>query len=154
MVALAVLGLMYLPGVWSNHRGHEPSTEPQLPSTIAPYSWYTGMLSADHFDAAVLQYQNGVGVEFMDDPQSVLLSTDGRTYRRLDQAEHATIAEDQGDPAYSVLSPTALSWSSAARAGSARSRSSRCGTDTCEPFPSAAVEPLCHWRSAPMGGPC
>ncbi|HEY5979392.1 MAG TPA: WD40 repeat domain-containing protein [Microlunatus sp.] len=104
LVALAVLGLIYLPGGWTGVR--EPAVgAPQLPSVIAPYSWYTGMLSTDRFDAAVLRYQNGVGVEFMDDPQSVLLSADGRTYRRLDQAENATIAEDQGDPAVSVLSP-------------------------------------------------
>ena len=76
-----------------------------MPSIIAPYSWYTGMLSTDRFDTAILHYQNGVGVEFMDDPQSVLLSADGQTYRRLDQAENATIIEDQGDPAFSVLSP-------------------------------------------------
>ena len=105
LVALVVLGLIYLPGVWTGARGSATAGQPQVPSIIAPYSWYTGMLSADHFDAATLKYQNGVGVEFMDDPQSVLLSADGRTYRRLDQAENATIIEDQGDPAFSVLSP-------------------------------------------------
>ncbi|HVK36775.1 MAG TPA: WD40 repeat domain-containing protein [Microlunatus sp.] len=105
LVALAVLGLIYLPAAWTGVAGSGQTAGPQLPASIAPYSWYTGMLSTDHFDAATLKYQNGVGVEFMDDPQSVLLSADGRTYRRLDQAENATIIEDQGDPAFSVLSP-------------------------------------------------
>lgn len=105
LVAMVVLGLLYLPGAWTGVRGSAPATGTQVPTTIAPYSWYTGMLSTDRFETAILHYQNGVGVEFMDDPQSVLLSADGRTYRRLDQAENATILEDQGDPAFSVLSP-------------------------------------------------
>jgi hypothetical protein len=105
LVALVVLGLIYLPGTWTGARGQATAGQAQVPSIIAPYSWYTGMLSTDHFDTATLHYQNGVGVEFMDDPQSVLLSADGQTYRRLDQAENATIIEDQGDPAFSVLSP-------------------------------------------------
>ena len=41
----------------------------------------------------------------MDTPQSVLLGTDGSTYRRLDEAEALSIPEDQGDPAVSLLSP-------------------------------------------------
>lgn len=99
--ALVVLALVYLPGL------REPAhvADPVFPATIARYSWYTGMLSSDRFETASLLYQNGVGVEFMDTPQSVLLSTDGSTYRRLNEAESASIPEDQGDPAVSLLSP-------------------------------------------------
>ncbi len=104
LVAMLVLALMYLPGPLT-FGGPARGEDPLLPSTIARYSWYTGMLSHDRFEAASLLYQNGVGVEFMDTPQSVLLSTDGSTYRRLDEAESGSIPEDQGDPAVSVLSP-------------------------------------------------
>ena len=105
LVAVGVLTLLYGPGFLAGALGPATVTNPVFPSTIAHYSWYTGMLSSDRFDAATLLYQNGVGVEFMDTPQSVLLSADGSTYRRLDEAESLSIAEDQGDPAVSVLSP-------------------------------------------------
>ena len=104
-VALGVLALLYGPGFLAGVFGPPNVTNPAFPSTIARYSWYTGMLSSDRFAAATLLYQNGVGVEFMDTPQSVLLSADGSSYRRLDEAESLSIAEDQGDPAVSVLSP-------------------------------------------------
>lgn len=104
-VAMVVLALVYLPASLPAFRGPARLADPVFPSTIARYSWYTGMLSSDRFRAASLQYQNGVGVEFMDTPQSVLLSTDGSTYRRLNEAESLSIPEDQGDPAVSLLSP-------------------------------------------------
>jgi hypothetical protein len=104
LAAVIVLGLVYLPGLLSLVQGPARVADPVFPSTIARYSWYTGMLSADPFEAASLLYQNGVGVEFMDTPQSVLLSTDGSTYRRLDEAESLSIPQDQGDPAVSLLS--------------------------------------------------
>lgn len=63
------------------------------------------MLSLSPLNAATLLYQNGVGVEFLDAPQSVLLGVDGSSYRRLDLAESLGIAADQGDPAQTVLSP-------------------------------------------------
>ncbi len=78
---------------------------PAFPRQVAAYSWWTGMLSLSPLDAATLLYQNGVGVEFLDSPQSVLLGVDGSSYRRLDLAESLSIAADQGDPAQSVLSP-------------------------------------------------
>ena len=105
LVAVSVLALLYGPGLLAAALGPANVTNPVFPSTIARYSWYTGLLSNDRFAAATLLYQNGVGVEFMDTPQSVLLSADGRKYRRLDEAESLSIAEDQGDPAVSVLSP-------------------------------------------------
>lgn len=105
LVAVAVLSLVHAPGWWSDAWGPARGAEPFFPSTVARYSWSTSMLSEDRFDAASLLYQNGVGVEFMDTPQSVLLSTDGSTYRRLDEAEAASIPADQGDPAVTVLSP-------------------------------------------------
>lgn len=104
-VALVVLAYGYAPTIHRALSRPEPVGAPQFPSTVASYSWYTGMLSSARFEAATLLYQNGVGVEFMDTPQSVLLSADGSTYRRLDEAEAASIAEDQGDPATTVLSP-------------------------------------------------
>ena len=109
IIGLAATLLMliygYAPMLHSALTRPTPVEAPDFPSTIAPYSWYTSMLSSSRFDAATLLYQNGVGVEFMDDPQSVLLSADGSTYRRLDEAEAASIAEDQGDPATTVLAP-------------------------------------------------
>lgn len=105
LVAVAVLVLVHGPGSLPELRGPRPAADPVFPSTLARYSWCTGMLSDDRFAAASLLYQNGAGVEFYDTPQSVLLSTDGSTYRRLDEAETASIPEDQGDPAVSVLSP-------------------------------------------------
>jgi len=104
LVAVAVLALVHAPGWVSGLRAPASAADPAFPSTIARYSWYTGMLSEDRFAVASLMYQNGVGVEFYDIPQSVLLSTDGSTYRRLDEAESSSIPEDQGDPAVSVLS--------------------------------------------------
>ena len=98
-----VLTLVYGPGFLAGALGPANVTSPVFPSTIARYSWYTGMLSSDRFAAATLLYQNGVGVEFMDTPQSVLLSADESKYRRLDEAESLSIPEDQGDPAVSVL---------------------------------------------------
>jgi hypothetical protein len=104
LVTIIVLAFEYAPGwLWGDRPAR--AVDPVFPSTVARYSWYTGMLSSDRFQAASLLYQNGVGVEFMDTPQSVLLSTDGSTYRRLDEAEALSIPEDQGDPATSVLSP-------------------------------------------------
>ncbi len=105
LVAVGVLALLYGPGCVVGALGPANASKPLFPPTIASYSWYTGMLSSDRFPAATLLYQNGVGVEFMDTPQSVLLSADGRKYRRLDEAESLSIAEDQGDPAVSRLSP-------------------------------------------------
>jgi hypothetical protein len=119
MAAIVCLALVYLPVVLSAVPGPARVAGPVFPSTIARYSWYTGMLSTDRFPAASLLYQNGVGVEFLDTPQSVLLSTDGSTYRRLDEAEALSIPEDQGDPAVSVLSAdgTFVVVASAGRAG-------------------------------------
>ena len=129
LVAVGVLTLLYGPGILASALGSPTVPNPVFPSTIAHYSWYTGMLSSDRFDAATLLYQNGVGVEFMDTPQSVLLSADGSTYRRLDEAESLSIAEDQGDPAVSVLSPdgTFVVIGSAGRTGKAHIVSLRAG---------------------------
>jgi hypothetical protein len=67
LAAVVVMALIYLPGVVQ--AGAPVAREaPRLPSTIARYSWYTGMLSHDRLEVASLLYQNGVGVEFMDTP--------------------------------------------------------------------------------------
>lgn len=105
VVAVAVLAVLYGSGLVPDRRGSAAASGPVLPTTIAPYSGFAGMLSAHRLEAASLLYQNGYGVEFMDNPQAVLLGADGSTYRRLGEAEASTVAEDQGDPATSVLSP-------------------------------------------------
>lgn len=105
LVVVGILALLYGPLILARALGPAKVTNPVVPSTIARYSWFTGLLSTDRFNTATLLYQNGVGVEFFDIPQSVLLSADGSTYRRLEEAESLSIAEDQGDPAVSVLSP-------------------------------------------------
>lgn len=122
LVAITVLALLYGPGFLAGALGPANVANPVFPSTIARYSWFTGMLSSGRIATATLLYQNGVGVEFMDTPQSVLLSADGSTYRRLDEAESLSIAEDQGDPAISVLSPdgTFVVIGSAGRTGEVR----------------------------------
>lgn len=139
VVAVVVLAFAYLPGWFSNLQRPTRVADPVFPSTLAHYSWYTGMLSNDRFEAASLLYQNGVRVEFMDTPQSVLLSTDGSTYRRLDEAESLSIPEDQGDPALSVLSPdgTFVVMGSAGRTGEVQVVTLRDG----------------RRRSVPVGGP-
>jgi len=104
-VTLVSLALISLPTFVSGLQQPEIVEDPAFPSTIASYSWFTASLSRDRFDAATLLYQNGMGVESGDFPQSVLLSADGSSYRRFDEAESLSIAEDQGDPASSVLSP-------------------------------------------------
>ena len=74
-----------------------------FPSRLATYSWFRPMLEASRIDAAAMVYQNGIGVEFLDVPQAVVLGTDGTTYGRLGAAEERSVAADQGDPADSVL---------------------------------------------------
>ncbi|WP_157156636.1 MULTISPECIES: hypothetical protein [unclassified Diaminobutyricimonas] len=93
---------------------------PVFPRQVAAYSWWTAMHSSSSVDAAIMVYQNGAGVEFLDSPQAVLLGADGTAYRRLDAAESLRIVEDQGDPAASVLSAdgTFVVVGKAARGGS------------------------------------
>lgn len=106
IIAVAgVLAVLYGPALVPHRRSSVEANGPVLPTTIAPYSWFTGKLSAHRMEAASLLYENGFGVEFMDHPQAVLLGADGSTYRRLGAAEAASIAADQGDPATSELSP-------------------------------------------------
>ncbi|PRY67304.1 hypothetical protein B0I08_107200 [Glaciihabitans tibetensis] len=102
MTAIGLL-VVALPYVWS--APHPGTAEPIFPSTVAAYDWWTSGLSASEMDAAIAMYRNGVGVEFFDAPQAVVLASDGSTYRRLGVSEELTIADDQGDPAPSVLSP-------------------------------------------------
>jgi hypothetical protein len=78
---------------------------PVFPSTVASYDWWTTPLATSDIEAAIAMYQNGIGVEFLDVPQSVMLASNGSTYRRLEAAEQAGLPADQGDPARSELSP-------------------------------------------------
>lgn len=79
-----------------------PSSGTVFPSQLGTYSWFT--LHGDPGMPVTMTYQNGVGVEFMDAPQSVALAVDGSTYLRIAAAEDRSIPTDQGDPADMVLS--------------------------------------------------
>lgn len=105
VVAAAVLAALYGSELVPGRRASAAVGDPVFPTTIAPYSWFTGMLSTHRLDAASLLYENGYGVESLDTPQAVLLGTDGSTYRRLGEAEASSVAADQRDPATAVLSP-------------------------------------------------
>ncbi|WP_028643953.1 TolB family protein [Nocardioides sp. URHA0020] len=76
-----------------------------IPDRIAGYS----LLTADVTDAptgpALALYQRGLGVEFVDTPQAVVLAADDDAYRRVDAAEERSGPEDQGDPGPMLLSP-------------------------------------------------
>ena len=98
VAALAVAGLL-----WPLTSAAISGGSLVFPSRIATYSWFTPMLEPSRIDAAAMVYQNGVGVEFLDVPQAVVLGADGATYRRLGAAEERSVAADQGDPADSVL---------------------------------------------------
>jgi len=102
-VLLVVLPHLVSAATQPAHGSHR--AVPLFPRTVAPYSWLTPQLTPSTVDAALMVYQNGVGVEFFDVPQAVLLGTDGSTYRRLGAAEALTIPADQGDPAEARLSP-------------------------------------------------
>ncbi|SMH48730.1 hypothetical protein SAMN06295885_3113 [Rathayibacter oskolensis] len=99
IAALAVAVLL-----WPLTSATSPGGSPFFPRQLASYSWWTPMLGAQQIDAAAMTYQNGIGVEFLDIPQAVVLGADGATYRRLGAAEERSVAADQGDPADSVLS--------------------------------------------------
>lgn len=95
--------LLLGPSAWA--RMTQPAANPPVfPSTVGSYSWWTAPLEAGEIDRSLMAYQNGVGVEFMDSPQAVVLGADGATYRRLGAAEARTIIDDQGDPADMLLS--------------------------------------------------
>ena len=109
-VVVTVVGMLLVLGshlltVFTQPGRESDQTVPLFPSTVASYSWWTPQLAPATVDAALMVYQNGVGVEFLDLPQAVLLGTDGSTYRRLGAAEALSIPVDQGDPAETRLSP-------------------------------------------------
>lgn len=101
VVGIGVAAALLLPATlpWTT------AAAPAFPRTVASYSWWTSPLGAGDIDRATAIYQNGVGVEFLDVPQAIVLGDDGSTYRRLTIAESRSTAADQGDPARSVLSP-------------------------------------------------
>lgn len=103
VAGLAVAGLLVVPQILPL-----PSTAagaPVFPRAVSPYSWWTSPLAPGDMERATVVYQNGVGVEFMDYPQSIVLGEDGGTYRRLTAAEGRSTVEDQGDPAATLLAP-------------------------------------------------
>ncbi|MET0736136.1 MAG: hypothetical protein ABWY55_10920 [Microbacterium sp.] len=103
VVTLVVAAVLLAPQAWPLPTADAPS--PVFPRTIASYSWWTTPLSAGDLERATVTYQNGVGVEFLDTPQAIVLGDDGATYRRLTVAEGRSTPDDQGDPARSVLAP-------------------------------------------------
>src|SRR5699024_4903071 len=76
-----------------------------LPEPFPAYSHVASTVERDPAGPALLAFTYGVGVEFMDFPQAVVLGADGTTYRRLNTAEAASSGADQGDPAPFLLSP-------------------------------------------------
>jgi hypothetical protein len=80
-----------------------PSDAVVFPETVASYAQFTTAGEPD--SAALLTYQNGFGVEFLDDPQQITMSVDGSTFRRLAAAEWRGTGADQGDPAQTLLAP-------------------------------------------------
>ena len=98
LLAMLLPGLA--PGGW-----REPVDGPALPREVARYSWFTAPLAPGVLRTATMTYTNGVGVEFMDYPQLVVLGSDASTYRRLDAVETSADPADQGDPATSLLAP-------------------------------------------------
>lgn len=99
-----VFAALAVPG-WIARSMQPASSAAAFPSEIASYAWWTPPLAGGDIDTAVMAYQNGYGVEFLDTPQAILLGTDGSTYRRHAAAESLAGVADQGDPAESVLSP-------------------------------------------------
>lgn len=80
-----------------------------LPEPFPAYSHVGSSVERDPAGPALLAFTYGVGVEFMDFPQAVVLGADGTTYRRLSTAERASTPADQGDPAPFLLSPDGTS---------------------------------------------
>jgi hypothetical protein len=72
---------------------------------MATYAHLTGSVSASPPGRAIALFQHGIGVEFLDSPQAVVVGADRDVYRRLDEAEHRAGSESQGDPAPMLLSP-------------------------------------------------
>ena len=104
-VIVTTIGLLWATATYVASVVQPAVSEPAFPSTVGTYSWWTSGLSEGDVDAALVVYQNGIGVEFLDTPQAVVLGTNGSTYRRLGVAERLGNPADQGDPAESVLSP-------------------------------------------------
>ncbi|MDJ1114635.1 hypothetical protein [Microbacterium dauci] len=80
-----------------------PSDGVVFPETVASYAQFT--TGGEPSSVALMTYQNGFGVEFLDYPQQITMSVDGSTFRRLGVAERRGTGIDQGDPAQTLLSP-------------------------------------------------
>lgn len=90
-----------------------------LPAQMPTYSHFNGTVERAPAGPAMMAFVHGQGVEFMDNPQAVVLGADGRSYRKVRTAQRASTAEDQGDPGPFLLSPdgTALAVGSNADTG-------------------------------------
>lgn len=106
-VVILLLLLVPVPELWTD-RPHRPAATPAtptLPDRIARYSYLTGAVSQAPPGRAIALYTQGMGVEFMDFPQALVLSADGDVYRQVDLAGRRAGARSQGDPAPMLLSP-------------------------------------------------
>lgn len=114
-VAAVILLLLFvpLPQPWSgrqdrgerDQRSGEELSTPTLPDRIAGYSYLTGAVSESPPGRAIALYQHGMGVEFFDFQQAVVLGAGGDVYRRVDLAEDRAGPDSQGEPAPMLLSP-------------------------------------------------
>lgn len=83
-----------------------PATAPvTVPPRLPGYSPITATVGAAPPGPALALYQHGIGVEFLDAPQAVVVGRDGGTTRRVDLAERSASPDSQGDPAPMLLAP-------------------------------------------------
>jgi hypothetical protein len=98
-LAVALLPVGGAPGA-EERRG-----APTIPDRMAGYSHLTADVSSSPPGRGVALFQFGLGVEFLDFPQAVVVGAGGDVYRRVDLAEGRAGPETQGDPAPMLLSP-------------------------------------------------
>lgn len=104
LAAVVVCAAIAVPALIAEGTRAEPAAGPVFPAAVSSYSWWTAGLAPGDVPVATAIYQNGIGVEFFDVPQAIVLGADGTTYRRLSAAERRSAPADQGDPARSLLS--------------------------------------------------
>ncbi|WP_432543286.1 TolB family protein [Kineococcus sp. SYSU DK002] len=76
-----------------------------VPEELPGYSHLTADLATNPVGAALALYRQGLGVEFDDAPQALLVGADGGAARRLTEALDRGAPDTQGDPAPMLLSP-------------------------------------------------
>jgi hypothetical protein len=105
---LVLLAIVLIPGIGGEGEltpAEAPDGPPTLPDRIARYSYLTGHVSDSPPGRAIMVYDQGIGVELADFPQSLLLGADGDVYRRVDAAEWRGYQYMLGGSAPVLLSP-------------------------------------------------